>query len=252
MLPTRPSVMIIAHGSSVSEDAHEVAEQHALTLRQSKRYGSVKVCFIVELDKMPDMPNGEIFLLPFFMSGGFFVNKKIPSLFRLIDGRRIEHERIILQCDALGLDPELSGIIINMGLEACEQMSQNPENIHLVLVAHGSEKSTASAEATHLQQLAVEKGSVFGEVSSVFLNEEPELAQWLISHSDDVRPKILIGLFAAEGPHAMEDVPAGIRRAKDAIPRSQTIQYAGIVGARPEIVKLVQDSITRCAATNGP
>lgn len=81
MLPTRPSVLIIAHGSSVSEEAHEVAERHAITLRQSKRYGTVKVCFIVELDKMPDMPNGEIFLLPFFMSGGIFVKKRFPIYF---------------------------------------------------------------------------------------------------------------------------------------------------------------------------
>ncbi|USG60754.1 hypothetical protein NBZ79_16470 [Sneathiella marina] len=250
MQPSRPSVVIIAHGSSVSDGAQEAAEQHALTLRQSRRYGTVKVCFLVDLDEMPDMPKGEIFLLPFFMSGGFFVRKKIPDLFQLVDGKRIEKDYHFLQCDALGLDPGLSGIIIKMGQEACKQTYLNPENIHLVLVAHGSEKSQASAAATRHQQQAVEKEVVFGEVSSVFLNEEPELEKWLVSHSNDVRPKILIGLFAAEGPHAMEDVPAGIRRAEEVKPQSAAIQYAGIVGTRPEIVKLVQDSITRCAAAN--
>ncbi|MEH6526160.1 MAG: CbiX/SirB N-terminal domain-containing protein [Sneathiella sp.] len=250
MIPTRPSVLIIAHGSSVSKEAHEAAEQHAATLRQSNRYGTVGVCFLTEADLMPNLPDGEVFLLPFFMSNGFFVQKKIPSLFKLVDGRRAEQNNVILQCDALGLDPELSGIIINMGLEACEHMLENPEDIHLVLVAHGSEKSKASADATYHQQKAVEKRSIFGDVTSVFLNEQPELGQWLISHSDDVRPKILIGLFAAEGPHATEDVPAGIHRATEAIPEPLTIWYAGIVGTRPEIVKLVQDSITRCAAAD--
>lgn len=250
MRPTRPSVLIIAHGSSVSEGAREAAEHHALTLRQSRRYGTVKVCFMVEMDKVPELPGGEIFLVPFFMSSGFFVNTKIPNLFQLVDGRRIEQERAILQCDALGLDPELSDIIVNMGREACGQISQSPENIHLVLVAHGSEKSKASAEATRHQQRAVEKKSVFGEISSVFLNEEPDLLRWLISRTDEAKPIILIGLFAAEGPHAVKDVPDCIRRAKKAMSESQIIQYAGIVGTRPEIVKLIQDSITRCAAAN--
>jgi sirohydrochlorin cobaltochelatase len=250
MHPSRPSLFIIAHGSTVSREAHAAAAEHALTLRQSNRYGSIAVCFLTETDTLPDLPLGEVYLLPFFMSNGYFVSRKIPKLFGLTNGRKVEKERVILQCDALGMDPELSRIIVAMGIETCTQGALEPENTHLVLVAHGSEKSKASADATYFQQRAVKEKKVFGDVSSVFLNEEPELENWLVKNVDDVRPKVLVGLFTAEGPHAMKDVPESIDRAQRRVAVPHTTYYSGIVGTRPEIVKLIQDSVTRCAVTN--
>lgn len=250
MHPSRPSLLIIAHGSTVSAEAHAAAAQHALTLRQSNRFGSIDVCFLTETDTLPALPLGEVYLLPFFMSNGYFVRRRIPELFGLINGRKVEKDRVVFQCDALGIDPELSEIIATMGVEACIQGALKPENVNLVLVAHGSEKSKASAEATYFQQRAVEESKLFGDVSCVFLNEVPKLESWLIKNTDDVRPKILVGLFTAEGPHAMKDVPEGIDRAQRRLTAPQIIHYSGVVGTRPEIVKLIQDSITRCAAAN--
>ncbi|MCF8466309.1 MAG: hypothetical protein K9G33_02815 [Sneathiella sp.] len=248
MLPSRPSVILIAHGSRLSDDAHEAAVRHALTLRQSNRYGFVDVCFLATQKNLPNLPKGEIFLLPFFMSNGYFVAKCIPELFGLENGRRIELDRHIYQCEALGTDPELADIIVTMGEEVCRDQSDDPKHVHLVLVAHGSEKSRASSEATYLQRKAVESKKKFAAVSVAFLNERPYLEDWLLEQPDDGLPLVLVGLFAADGPHAAEDVPSGISnwRAKSSSPVNA--HYAGAVGVRPEIVRLIQHSISRCAS----
>ena len=248
MLPTRPSVMIIAHGSSVSDGAQEAAMQHALTLQQSNRYGHVDVCFLVRDHATPNLPKGEVFLLPFFMSNGYFVTRRIPDLFGLNEGLRICADRQLYQCDALGLDPELAGIISSMARDVCTEQGYAPADIHLVLVAHGSEKSRASAEATYLQQKTVESRKEFGKVSVAFLNEAPFLDKWLYDQPEEGSPLVLVGLFAAEGPHATEDVPGAIAKWRKMTGSKLPAHYAGAVGTRPEIVKLIQHSISRCAA----
>ncbi len=247
MLPTRPSVLIVAHGSSVSDDAQEAAKQHALTLQQSNRYGKIDVCFLVKDHSPPKLPSGEVFLLPFFMSNGYFVTRRIPELFELKDGRRICADRQLYQCDALGIDPELAGIISSMARDVCAEQGYAPADIHLGLVAHGSEKSTASAEATYLQQKAIDSVQEFAHVSAAFLNEAPFLGQWLQDQPEDGPPLVLIGLFAAEGPHATEDVPGAIAKWQEETGSTLPAHYAGAVGTRPEIVRLIQQSISRCA-----
>ncbi|MZR29060.1 CbiX/SirB N-terminal domain-containing protein [Sneathiella litorea] len=248
MPPTRPSVMIVAHGSSVSEDAQDAARQHALTLQQSNRYGRVDICFLVRGHTPPYLPSGEIFLLPFFMSNGYFVTQRIPELFELEEGYRIEPERKVLLCDALGIDPELAGIISTMAGDVCHEQGYSPSGIHLVLVAHGSEKSTASAEATFLQQQAVDRRGEFAKVSSTFLNQSPHLEEWLCEQPEKGPPIVLIGLFAADGPHASEDVPGAISTWRHRTGSKLPVHYAGAIGTRPEIVRLIQQSISRCAA----
>lgn len=240
--------MIIAHGSSVSDGAHEAAMQHALTLQQSNRYGHVDVCFLVRDHTPPDLPKGEVFLLPFFMSNGYFVTRRIPDLFELKEGQRICSDRQLYQCDALGIDPELAEIISSMAQDSCVEQGYKPADVHLVLVAHGSEKSRASAEATYLQQIAVESRQEFGRVSVAFLNEAPFLEKWLLDQSGEGGPLVLVGLFAAEGPHATEDVPGAIAKWREVTGSKLPALYAGAVGTRPEIVKLIQHSISRCAA----
>lgn len=248
MPPTRPSLVIVGHGSSVSDGAHEAALQHAMTLRQSHRYGTVEVRFLAKETESADLPEGEIFLLPFFMSDGFFVKKRIPEAYGLTDGRRREETRQLFLCDALGVDPELADILIKMAEEACTERGWRPAQTDLVLIAHGSEKSTASQEATLLQQRTVDARNRFRAVQAAFLNQAPRLPDKLEQLGRSAGPVVIVGLFAAEGPHATEDVPAEIARWRETAEKTMEVCYAGVVGVRPEIVKLIQHSISRCAA----
>lgn len=251
MSPSRPSVIIIAHGSSRSDGAQEAAMEHALTLRQSNRYGTVDFFFLARDQAIPDLPSGEIFLLPFFMSNGYFVTRRIPELFNLTDGRRIGGGRRLFQCEALGTDPELAGILSAMVRDICRENSYRMADVHVVLVAHGSEKSCASADAAYLQQRAVEARGEFGDVSVAFLSQSPFLDEWLAAISENGPPLVLVGLFAAEGPHAAEDVPGAIENWRKKLASARAVHYAGAVGARPEIVRLIQQSISRRAAAEG-
>jgi sirohydrochlorin ferrochelatase len=145
------------------------------------------------------------------------------------------------------VDPELADIVDTMATEVCRRSGFDTSTTHLVLVAHGSAKSSASSAATVLQQQALEKREKFGKITSVFLNESPFLEEWIEDLQDDSPSTVLIGLFAAEGPHATEDVPNVLRQLEGRGDLLHKVQYAGVVGVQPEVVKLIQHSISRCA-----
>ncbi len=254
MKPSRPSLLIIGHGSSESQEAEKAVREHAVTLRQSNRYGSVDVQFLKGRTIEAELPEGEVFLLPFFMSDGYFVSNTIPRLFDLREGEKKDDQRHILLCDAVGVDPTLSEILETMALEICAKERYHPENVTLLLAAHGSAKSKASGDAARLQQDALGQRSDFKKVVCVFLEEEPELSSWLQGERVEASPVIVLGLFAAEGPHAMEDVPEQIRKGQNGFRRLRGVKpgevhYTGVVGTRPEIVRLIQQSISRRAST---
>ena len=251
-MPSRPSLIIVGHGSSSNSAAEIAVEEHAITLRQSRRFGAVLTHFVQKGSNLPPLPNGELFILPFFMSDGFFVRKKIPSIFGLIDGERHSGDRHLVQCDAIGIDPELSQIIDTCVSEVRERKEIRKDNIALLLVAHGSSKSTASREAALLQQEIARRKNIAATVEVAFLEEAPSIEDSLAQLSKRFDHVVIIGLFSANGPHATDDVTQAIDTFKNSekVPLIQSvteIYYTGAIGVRPEIVRLIQNSISRKA-----
>ncbi len=251
MIPSRPSLILIGHGSSSSKRAKVAIEEHANTLRLSPRFGTVQTYFLMDEGRKPEIPLGEVFLLPFFMSDGYFVQTKVPSLFNLVNFQRLDENFQIYQCDALGVDQELAQILNKMAQEVRIQNELDEANTAVVLIAHGSQKNPASARAARLQCEQFVKLSNYAFVDVAFLEQEPSISQCLDTLSGKAENVICLGLFAADGPHAIEDVPAEIqcwqKRNVKVQSASLNIFYKGAVGVRSEVVKLIQDSVSRRA-----
>lgn len=253
MKVSRPSVIIVGHGSSTSKNAEEAANIHAEELRQSGFYETVLVHFLTGQVLPPKLPSGEVFIFPFFMSDGFFVKNKISDVFELENRKHHSEDRDVYQCPALGVDPSISAILLKMAEESCALYGYASADVDIVLLAHGSSKSPASRHATeaHIQSLSVL--GVFKSVSSAFLEEEPRLDDLISNEPIEEKVIIVIGFFAAEGPHAMIDVPATIDKIKgrnliDEGRHFSKLHYAGVVGVRPEIAQLIHHSVASISA----
>ena len=253
MKPTRPSLLIIGHGSSSSSAAEEAVRKHVETLKLSNRFWQVSSHFLMQGGQAPEVPAGEVFLLPFFMSDGYFVNTKIPEVFDLKDFKSETEKGSLYQCAAIGVDPELSDILFEMAMDCAEANSFAPLETDILLVAHGSEKNDASFKAAVMQRDKLNLRRAFKSIDVAFLEQEPSISSVLQRVSENGKRVICLGLFASDGPHASEDVPAEIN---DWIESQASglfqVYYEGPVGNRPEIVKLIQDSVSRCAAMVNP
>ena len=251
MHSSRPSVILVSHGSGLSETAQDAAIDHAAELRRRDRYDHVGLCFLSLTDKAPMLPSGAVYLVPLFMSGGYFVKTRIPELFGLEQGQRQEAQRQVFQCEALGTDPALADVVSAMVGEVVAAANCNRGEIHLLLVAHGSSKSPASREAARMQQRTLMARQEFADVSVAFLSEPPFLESWLREQPDTGAPLVIVGLFSADGPHAAIDVPEILHIWQKETGGRRFVCYLGAVGPRPEIADLIECSIARCAAREG-
>lgn len=224
---------------------------HAIALRASGRYDHVGLSFLSLEEKAPLLPPGDVYLMPLFMSNGYFVKARIPEMFGLEHGRRQETQRNVFQCEPLGTDPSLANVISVMAGEVIQKADYDKRAIHLLLVAHGSGKSPASREAARMQQQALASRREFADVSIAFLSERPYLDKWLREQRDVKTPLVVVGLFSANGPHATVDVPEILHIWQKETSVMRFVRYAGAVGPRPEIVGLIEQSIDRCAARYG-
>jgi len=246
MVSSPPSVILVAHGSGISRDAEAAALEHARSLRDSGRYGQVEVCFLSRAEETaPPVPPGDVFLVPLFMSSGYFVATRIPALFGLEGRLRVGEEGRLFLCDALGEDPALADILSMVGREAAAEMGAGAAAAHLLFVAHGSGKSPASRLAAERHRLALEARREFAAVSLAFLSEPPYLADWLRAEGDAAGPLVVVGLFSADGPHAAVDVPEILHIWQRETGGLRRVHYTGAIGPRPEIAGLIERSIAR-------
>jgi len=253
-VPSRPSLILVGHGSSTSQAAEQAVQEHALTLRQSQRFGKILTYFIQQGADLPELPKGEVFILPFFMSEGFFVRRKIPELFGLKNRERIEGGRHLILCDAIGVDPELADIITISVDEKVRELDKVSSQTSVLLVAHGSSKNGASREAALFQRDRIRAKKKFRDVDLALLEEPPSIIEILKKiESQKSQDVVIVGLFSANGPHAAEDVPETLVAYKQGGAGAKDLKtfYIGAVGVRGEIVRLIQNSISRRAAEIG-
>lgn len=258
MMPSRPSILLVAHGATSSGEAEAAARDHARRLAASGRYREVSLCFLSNEEVAPTLPPGDVFIVPLFMSRGYFVETRIPALFGLDSGALVRRVHLrtdaagrLFFCEAIGEDPMLAGILAAMGREAAAAMNVAASDLHILLIAHGSASSSASREAAEQQRQALVEGREFAAVSLTYLSEPPHLAVWL--REEGARGAhgaalAAIGVFAANGPHAGEEIPAILESWREESGTARRISYLGAVGARPEITDLIERSIARAAA----
>jgi sirohydrochlorin cobaltochelatase len=112
----------------------------------------------------------------------------------------------------------------------------------LIIIGHGTERNSNSAEVIYRVTREAEAARVFGEVKTGFLDQPPEVGEVLEEMGG--RDVVLVPFFVAEGWHTQETIPddLGINRPsvspvtkKD----GRAIFYAAPVGTFPEVAEIV-------------
>ena len=204
--------------------------RHARTLAASGRFASVDFGVLfgepsaeVIVERLPPDP---VTVVPLFMCDGAYTRTTIPRLF---DGRSD-----VQFCRPIGLHPALPRVIAERAAARAERAGIRPEHAMLLLIGHGSTKSPASRDATQAVARRLRRGASFRSVRTAYLEQTPKASAVLARLTG---PVIAAGLFAGEGVHACEDVPALIG-AYDAGP----LLDLGAVGAFAQIPRIILEA----------
>jgi sirohydrochlorin cobaltochelatase len=267
------ALVIVAHGSHLNPGSSTPTYDHADTIRASGAFDEVREAFWKEepsfREALRTVESDEVFVVPLFVSEGYFTEEVIPRELRLeewdvsaweSDGTSASHatlragdvEKTVHYCGPVGTHDSMADVLV----QRAESITGDPDvgdGFGLAVVGHGTERNENSAKAIHYHADRVRETGRFDEVEALFMDEDPEVDDVEeFFESDDV---VVVPLFIADGFHTQEDIPEDMGLTDDyrtgydvpADVDGTRIWYAGAVGTEP----LMADVILERAADAG-
>lgn len=187
----------------------------------------------------------EVYVVPLFISEGYFTEEVIPRELGL-DGPAPSTTRAggktVHYCGPIGTHPWMTRMILRRAEESAGLSDEEARRAGLLVIGHGTERNSNSAEVIYRVAREAGEMEVFGSVRAGFLDQPPEVGEVLDEVAE--RTVVLVPFFVAEGWHTQETIPddLGINRpaaspvtAKD----GRTLFYAAPVGTFPEVAEIV-------------
>lgn len=237
------AVILVGHGSSRVADAVLGLDRLAAVLQAREGCAEVAVATLHGLGQRPAdviaaIAHARAFVVPVMMCDGQTVQCDLPAALNGHGPLRLRF------CQPVGTHPGLAALIAERAIQQATLRNLHPAQTGLLLIAHGSTKSTGSEQATLLQIGRLAAMNLFREVAPAYLEQAPSIV-------DAIRrmgpPVIAVGLFASEGRHATVDVEAALATAG-----RPDVTYLGAIGADLGMAQLVAALIRSAApATDG-
>jgi sirohydrochlorin cobaltochelatase len=265
-------LVIAAHGSHLNPGSSAPAFDHADRIRAAGGFAEVREAFWKEepsfREALRTVPTEEVYVVPLFISEGYFTEEVIPRELRLdgwtpelwdSDGTSAGHATLrardvdvtVHYCGPVGTHDEMSDVIVRRA-ETVTGRSEF-EEFGLAVVGHGTERNENSAKAVEYHADRIRSTGEFAEVQALFMDEQPAVDD--VTDHFETEDVVVVPLFVADGYHTREDIPAdmglvdepGREWATPATVDGCRLWYSGAVGTEP----LLADVIVERAAEAG-
>jgi sirohydrochlorin cobaltochelatase len=232
------ALLIVGHGSTVNPSSSAPTLRHAATIRSQRVFADVACCFWKEEPSLRDAlfffrdpAIREVYVVPNFISEGYFTRKVIPRELELT-GPETERAtgQIWKYCEPVGSHESMTQHLLDRAREIAPGVRE--EEAALLIVAHGTGLNDNSAVAAKEQAENIRQLRQYSEVLNVYMEEAPLVSDWAnLTKSTSV---IVVPFFISDGLHSYEDIPAllGIE-GKTGGPhqlRGRTIFYSTAIG----------------------
>lgn len=243
------ALIIIGHGSHLNAESAAPVYQHADAIRRTGAFDEVRECFWKEepsLREVFDLVEAdEVFVVPLFISSGYFTEEVIPRELGLSGPAPSVTRKLgktIHYCEPVGTHPAMAAMLLRRAEESAGLSPEAAREAGLIIIGHGTERNSNSAEVIYRVAGEAEAAGVFGRVRTGFLDQEPEIGDVLAEM--EARYVVLVPFFVAEGWHTQETIPDDLGIHRPAVSHvterdGRTIYYAAPVGTFPEIAEIV-------------
>jgi len=269
------ALVIAAHGSHLNPESSRPAFDHADRIRERGSFAEVREAFWKEepafREVLRTVDAGEVYVVPLFVSEGYFTEQVIPRELRLegwnpaawdSDGTRAGHAtfpaadvgKTVHYCGPVGTHAAMSDVIVRRA----ESVTGDPDvgaGFGLAVVGHGTDRNENSAKATRYHADRIRDRGRFEEVRALFMDEEPEVDD--VTEYFDAEDVVVVPLFVADGYHTREDIPEDMGLTDDyrtgwetpATVDGHRVWYAGAVGTEPLLADVVVERAADAGAT---
>ena len=268
------ALVIVAHGSHLNPDSSTPTHRHADTIRATGAFDEVKTGFWKEEPSLREVlrtvESEEVYVVPMFISEGYFTEQVIPRELRLSGWDVSEWEsdglsadtatlaagdtgQTVHYCGPVGTHEAMTDVLVRRA----ETVVEDPDvgdDFGLAVVGHGTERNENSAKAIEYHADRVRGMDRFDEVQALYMDEEPEVDDVTdYFESEDV---VVVPLFIADGFHTQEDIPEDMGLTDDyrtgydipATVDGHRIWYAGAVGTEGLMADVVLERASEAGA----
>jgi sirohydrochlorin cobaltochelatase len=205
------ALLIVGHGSTVNPDSSAPTWTHAREIQRRKIFSEVQCAFWKEEPSLRDArfffadeTMSEVFIVPNFISEGYFTQTIIPRELGL-DGAVTTRAngQTWIYCKPVGNNPLVTELLLARAHEIAP--NAEPTETSLLIVAHGTELNDNSAVAAKREAERIRARGEFATVANAYMEESPLIAEWdQLTNAPNV---IVVPFFIADGLHSYEDIP---------------------------------------------
>lgn len=243
------ALVIIGHGSHLNADSSAPVYRHAAAIRRTGAFDEVRECFWKEEPSMREVFDlveaDDVYVVPLFISEGYFTGEVIPRELGLGGPAPSVTRKLgktIRYCGPVGTHPSMAAMILRRAEETAGLSDAEAREAGLVIIGHGTERNSNSAEVIYRVTREADAAGVFGRVRTGFLDQEPNVERVLEEMEE--RRIVLVPFFVAEGWHTQETIPDELGINRPAVSAAtekdgRTIWYAPPVGTFPEVARII-------------
>ncbi len=206
-------LVLAAHGSTRRPDANAAIERHAQRMRTTGPFANVVTTFLIGEEPSRSFINcitGEIILIvPFMMAEGYLAEEVSRQIRKAMHARTQTTQTTpkVYVTATVGTHEGVAKIAARNASKILTLNGCKSEDASVVVVAHGSRGRPESRQAAQQQVERLRLMQCFRNVELAMLEEAPMLSDVL---ADIQGPCAVVGLFAAPGGHAIDDVQLAI------------------------------------------
>lgn len=252
------ALLIVGHGSTENPDSSDPYFLHAQVLRDRGLFAEVHTCFWKEEPSMREalymIDAEEVYIVPDFISEGYFTQDVIPREFELTGPTTHVHGKTLHYCKPVGVHPSMTGLLVRRAQEVAPGVP--PEQTTLFIVGHGTGLNQNSTKAVRDQAELIAKSAPYAAVHDAYMEEDPFIADW--DKRSNTPNVVVVPFFIADGLHSYQDIPVllGIEaepgeaasqrevfRRNPYQLRGRTLYYSSAIGTEALMADVILDQI---------
>ena len=255
------ALLILGHGSTENPDSSDPTWHHVQAIRKLGPFAEVHCAFWKEEPTFrqirPAFDSREIYVVPNFISEGYFTQEVIPRELELTGRTTVFSDGTMAHyCDPVGIHPSMTDLLLRRAREIAGPDTPLSET-SLIVAGHGTSLNANSAAAIRDQVGRIrEREPAYAEVLDAYMEETPFVADWdRLASAPNV---VVVPFFISDGLHSYQDIPVmlGIEDSPSAAAsrnavfrqnprrlRDRTLFYSGAIGADPSMVGVILDQV---------
>lgn len=243
------ALLVVGHGSTVNADSSAPSLAQARAIRERGIFRQVACAFWKEepsfrdaLLLFSDPAIREVFVVPNFISEGYFTQTVIPRELEL-DGSLTTRAsgQVWKYCEPVGNHPGVTDLLLQRAAEVAPGVPAAETT--LFIVGHGTALNDQSAVAAKRQVATIAALHRYASVQSAYMEEAPLISDWpSLTNSRNV---VVVPFFISDGLHSYEDIPQLLGIAAPSFAgnphhlHERHLYYANAIGTAPEFADII-------------